>query len=335
MSSFVSIDGSGVAAVCCARLLQMQGATTSIAQAVRSHGPVLMLSDQTQKLLKDVFGPEPLSPGAHHVRRRIVLWGKHAQVVAFPHSGLVMSEATLLSRLWAATSPAPSSRPDLAPDWQINSSQKFRATDAHHFGSRIANASTVKFKAGALQDACWMESIKTGWLFLLPCGNGTGSLISVGGQPATLVAESSLISDQIESIEETPSRFAAYPRVTTPLCGDGWIACGTAALAFDPICGEGTGNAVREAILASAVISAAVKGLDSGELLALYSTRLLTGFLRHLELCLEFYRSACRSDWWQMEMTYLEEGIAWCQGQLNDAAPYRFRLTGFELQQVG
>ena len=31
--------------------------------------------------------------------------------------------------------------------------------------------------------------------------------------------------------------------------GSGWLACGTAAMGFDPICGDGTGYAVREGIL--------------------------------------------------------------------------------------
>jgi len=46
------------------------------------------------------------------------------------------------------------------------------------------------------------------------------------------------------------------------LRGPDWLACGTAAVAFDPICGDGTAQAMREAILGCAVITAIGEGGD-------------------------------------------------------------------------
>ena len=57
------------------------------------------------------------------------------------------------------------------------------------------------------------------------------------------------------------------------MCGPGWLSCGTAALSFDPICGDGTGHAVREGILAAAVIFAV------GWFVATVVKRVLTGVL--------------------------------------------------------
>ncbi len=303
----------------------------------RNGGPVLMLSEQTQKLLVDVFGKKLVFRDSIPVRRRFVLWGKGSQVAVLPHSGLVMAESALLAELWALTSNGrdyKSSRAGLS-DWQILSSGKGPRSHVHRFGTRVARASGVRLKAGVPEDACWTESLEAGWLFLVPCGKGRGSLVSVGGSPAELMEGSRLISDQIEAIEDSKGEFAAYPRINTPLCEDGWISCGTAAVGFDPICGEGVGNAVREAILASAVIAGTEKGLDPGELLALYSSRLMNGFSRHLKLCLDFYRSACQSDWWQVELSCLEEGLAWAHQQLSGVEQPKYCLAGFELQQVG
>ena len=334
-SQLVAIDGSGVAACCCAQLLQTSGARILINPEIRSHGPVLMLSEQTQKLLRDVFGSKPLFQDAVHIRQRIVLWGKESKVTVLPHSGLVMSESELLDKLWHFVASQDVQARAASPEWKIISAQRSSISNAHHFGSRMALASTVKLKPAAPRDACWMEALESGWLFLLPCGNGSGSLISVGDDPAILLLTSNLISHQIDCIESSNARFSAYPRINTPLCAEGWIACGTAALGFDPICGEGAGNAVREAILASAVISAAVKGLDTPELLALYAARLMSGFTRHLALCLQFYRAACRGDWWQAQITSLEEGLAWSGRQVSVVAQQNYRLSGFELHAIG
>ena len=82
------------------------------------------------------------------------------------------------------------------------------------------------------------------------------------------------------------------PRLRThfsPLGANSWLACGTAAMAFDPICGDGTAHAIREAILAAAVIRALANGGPADELLAHYEARLTAGFHRHLTLCRQFY----------------------------------------------
>lgn len=333
-SQVVAIDGSGVAACCCAQLLQASDTGILINADLRNHGPVLMLSGQTQKLLSDVFRSETLFQGAVAVRRRIVLWAKDAKVTALPHSGLVMSESDLLKKLWHIVSSQHVQAPAASPEWKIISAQRSTPSSTHNFGSRMATASTVKLKSAVPQDACWMESLNAGWLFLLPCGYGTGSLISVGEIPATLLGTSNLIAEQIDSIVTSNTSFAAYPRISSPLCAAGWIACGTAALGFDPICGEGAGNAVREAILACAVISAAIRGLDPAELLGVYASRLMSGFRRHLALCLQFYRAARQSDWWQAQIDSLEQGLAWSERQVSVAERQKYRLQGFELQTI-
>ena len=114
--------------------------------------------------------------------------------------------------------------------------------------------------------------------------------------------------------------FACHPRVAQPLCGPGWLACGSAALGFDPLCGDGSGYAAREAILASAVVRAASQGSDTTELLDHYRARLLAGFEKHLEVCAEFYRSGHSGPWWDEQQAAAEKGLAWCHAQRADSS---------------
>jgi 2-polyprenyl-6-methoxyphenol hydroxylase-like FAD-dependent oxidoreductase len=199
------------------------------------------------------------------------------------------------------------------------------------FGSRRAAAVEVMLKDQADSSACWIESTQNGWLFLIPNATESTWLLAVGASIESLVAESQVIAPRIDLRGKRSGEFAACPRIATPLCGDGWVACGTAAIAFDPICGDGTAQAVREGILASAMIRAIVDGGDAPSLRAHYEARLTAGMLRHLGLCGEFYRTGGTGRWWQAELASLTEGERWCAAKLSEAGEPRYQLRGFEL----
>jgi hypothetical protein len=137
--------------------------------------------------------------------------------------------------------------------------------------------------------------------------------------------------------EECPVglEFSAYPRIAFPLCGDGWLACGAAAMAFDPLCGEGTGNAARQAYLATAVVGAVRDDEPVEELLAHYTSRQMHGFLRHLQICLSFYQTGGSTSFWQSETALLGQGIEWAERVLRESAkPATHRLIGRQLKPV-
>jgi hypothetical protein len=358
-----NILGGGVAANCCAHLLGRAGVgvvsdQTSINQNDRPKIPALLIGTATQALIEDVFERKDVFHGAQRISRRIVAWGSRGseaagnpEPVEVPHSAVVISEQDLVARLRPAfvlppagfethrdtaawtivTSPAGYAM-RTKPGGLTKPGDLTRSGDltnvSRHFGSRIAHASAVQLKTNCASDACWIESLESGWLFLLP-GPTSAWLLSVGGPHSRMVAA------QIESLGAPAGQFPAYPRVSDPLCGDGWLACGNAAMAFDPICGDGTGNAIREAILACAVIRAAARPEtnDKDALLAHFRTRLLAGFLKHLELCRQFY-AACSGKWWIAELERLDDGIAWCREQLGGEPRFRYRLRGFELEPV-
>jgi flavin-dependent dehydrogenase len=123
--------------------------------------------------------------------------------------------------------------------------------------------------------------------------------------------------------------------MATPLGGEGWICCGSAAMTFDPICGDGTAHAVREAILASAAMRAVGRGEEAGPLLAHYEARLTAGFERHLGHCLQFYSSGWSGAWWREQVESAEEGIAWCRRRMEAHGRFRYRLNGLELEEIG
>jgi hypothetical protein len=175
----------------------------------------------------------------------------------------------------------------------------------HRFGSRTACAARISLRDAQDSRTCWIESVAEGWLFLIPNSASSAWLLSVGGSPESILQNSTLIAGRVMSVGEPSAEFPASPWIVTPAGGADWLACGTAAVALDPICGDGSAHAVREAILASAVVKAIWSGGNTGELLRHYEARLLLGFQRHLAASLNFYQSGHSGPWWDREAALL------------------------------
>lgn len=323
----VAIQGEGLAANCCARLLSRAGVATRRTNRPRRPVPAILLSDAALALLRGVLGQPQLFGDRPRIRRRVVSWGAGAEPVSLPHGAVVVSEGDLDAALAQPASPAPDGREDIT----IHAAPPFPSGDLRRFGSRRTATLEVGLRNAADRDACWVEALADGWLFLTPSENDTAWLLAVGDPVADLLAQSRLIGPRIVAEGEPSSEFDTSPRMLSTLRGDHWLACGSAALAFDPICGDGTAQAMREAILASAVITAVREGGDRDALMGHYESMLIAAMRRHLRLCAQFYSTGGQGGWWQAQMAGLAEGYDWCTGRLARTPEPRFELHGFRL----
>jgi hypothetical protein len=290
-----------------------------------------MLSDAALILIRGVFKLPDLFSSASRIDRRVVAWGKDAEAMPVPHSATVVTEAILLDRLATGFEPDPPA----SPDFTIHASKPLPAvTKERRFGSRPAVAAQVNLKNNADASTCWIESLADGWLFLIPNASGSTWLLGIGAPLEPLLASSRVIAPRIELLDVRFGEFPACPRMAAPIWGEGWIACGTAAVGFDPMCGDGTAQAVREAILAAAVIRAIADGGDASALFTHYEARLTSAMLRHLTLCIDFYRGAQNGPWWTGEIQSMADGQRWCATRLAVAGEPRYRLRGFVLESI-
>jgi hypothetical protein len=335
----ICIQGDGVAAYCSAHLLGRAGYRVSLHRTDRPRLPAIMLSDAALALIREVFERPDAFRDAPSIRRRIVAWGKTPnsegdKPLVLEHSAAVVSEQSLLESLELGLQ-VDADPSDREADWTIFASRPLPdAVTERRFGARIASAARVELQDGCDSAACSIESLEDGWLFLIPNAPDAGWLLAVGGAVEPLLSGSRVVAPQIARFNRF-GEFPAYPRIVSPLSGPDWLVCGTAAMAFDPICGDGTAHAVREAILAAAVIRAIDAGGDARELFAHYEARLMAGFQRHLALCSQFYRTGYGGPWWDAELESLERGLESLSIATGVRPEFRYQLNGFELKRLG
>jgi hypothetical protein len=287
-----------------------------------------MLSDPAVHLLRDTFGRADLLADRPMIERRIVAWGG-AEPVPLLHRGIVLSEAELLGALGAPLEDAAPCAE--SPCFTIHATPPFPAGELRAFGTRSASAARVRLMRPDDESACWIEAVDDGWLFMLPTGAGEGWLLAVGTPLEKFTENSRHLAPRIKLMSGPVAQFESAPRILAQLCGSGWLACGSAAIGFDPICGDGTAQAVREAILAAAVITAIAEGGPREELLAHYQSMLLAAMRRHLRLCAQFYSSGGRTAWWREQQAALAAGFDWCTARLAAMPEPQYRLDGFRL----
>ena len=315
-----------MAANCCAYLLTNAGFRIDLQPVTRPRLPVILLGDQALALIRDIFGRPGLFADLPRIRKRVVAWGPGAAPIVVQHSAVVVSEEALLD----AIRPPLNQVGDLETQWTILAARPLPSPAIEHcFGTRMASAAPVTMKHGSDSDACWIEGLEGGWLFLVP-----GWLLAVGAPAEALLGSSRVIADEIASVGTSSGEFPAYARIASPLCAPAWLACGTAAMAFDPICGDGTAHAIREAILASAVIRALAKGGAINHLLSHYEARMTAGFRRHLTDCRQFYLSGGTGPLWRSELEAIDQGIQFCRAALAEHPSFRYQLRGLELETV-
>lgn len=337
----VHVGGRGIAAAAAIHALGARGiAVTADTPDPIPHprAPLVLLGEPAQALLADVFvGHSPLGDlmaGAHRIERRIVRWGDR-ETNAFAHSGMVVAGDRLGAALWPEVAVVPTPPPERF-ELTAHGGDGF----AHRrFGERQAASAPVVLQPGADDRAAYVEALDHGWIFLVPTGGGQGWILTVGADPADAIATSTLAATVVAETGPVAARFETAPRLADPPLGSHGLALGSAALAFDPICGDGTATAVRGALLAAAV-AAAMAGadrpdldpaVDHREVTGHYRLMLIAAMRRHLATAHPFYAAGGQGPWWRHQTDALAAGHAWCTAQLAEAGEARFVLAGNRL----
>src|SRR6267154_1520758 len=118
------------------------------------------------------------------------------------------------------------------------------------------------------------------------------------------------------------------PALAQPPHAEARLTIGDAALALDPLRGDGAGFALRGALLAQAVLAAVERGEDRERCLGHYAGRLRTVFASHLHGCVAHYGAARHAAIWRHEVAAM---AALARRLAADPAPVGFRMQGHDL----
>lgn len=345
----VAVRGGGVAAAVAVRLLRAARIEAAVSGEARSSVPAMLLSDPARALLRDALDAPGLFEGLSRVERRVVDWGGEQR--AMPHGASILGAEMLRS-----IEPAERGVTG-AGDFTIDTAS---GREMRRFGERQAASHRVRLRGGE-SGTCWVEAVASGWLFLMPavppCSRGGGNpephkpindcvtgprlpparqhdqgcwLLAVGDAPDILLSQSRTVAPLIDTLNNGRS-FDAAPRMAAQLADPDRLACGSAALGFDPVCGDGVAQSAREGILAAAVVAAIAEGGDATALIGHYEAMLIAAMRRHLQLSMPFYATGGTSDWWRAQHEALVEGHAYCTRLLARRPEPRFMLDGFRL----
>jgi len=329
----VQIIGNGIAALSIAQLLSQSGIAASVQSGRSKRQRSVLLSSQTIQLLSTIHRTDRFARLGWPIQRRSVLWGDADGPVTVEHHGISIPELLLVDELRSQLPATLTGESDRASSAWVIETQLRDSEAVICYGKRRAIFHRAKLRTSADAHCCFAESTAAGWLFLLPTSFTEALVICCGYHPDEVLRESRLIALQVEDASANLEPVSIAPAIASELCTSQLIRAGSAALQFDPLCGEGVGHAAREAYLATAVVRAVGRGEPVQELVTHYSTRLQQAFLRHLLVCRSFYAVHQDSAFWRSELTYLEAGIAALQTETIHI-PVGFRFEDLDLKPV-
>jgi len=356
------VVGAGLAGLTCAHLLAGHGWDIELWDLGARRAPPLLLNDGTVWLLRDLWrGADDLAGGAVRLRARTVRWGNSPEVTV-EHAGMVVDGESLRQRLLARLPSAHPGRVRLAevgpagltgrlagvdPGVQVVDASGRRAhaatvlgqSERRVLGRRCVLAAQASLAEPCAPEGCWMETVRGGWIFLAPAEVGQGVLQAmVPAWPEDpestlrrMLAEARLIRGRVGALAGPVTVLPAAPECSDPLLGAGWIAVGDAAIALDPVSGDGTGHGLRGAVLAASTLDAVASGRLDRSCLGHYHARLVEALRVHLQRCLAYYSAASFSPTWQGERAAIAQALQAMAGSPGAPVQLRYALRGSQL----
>ncbi len=316
-ASGVTVAGSGLAELTCARLLAGRGHPVRLTPAAPDAGPrPLLLTAPTLDLLRSLWGGG-LVDDAPRLTHRRVRWGAHAPAARFAQPAWVVDGAVLAHRMRARLGPLPA--PDGPGRWTITARTGAEPAPAGHLrqaGRRHLLVGTATLRPGEDAATAVLATTDLGWLQLTPLGAGDCLVQAMvpgpARDPAALLGRILADSPLGAALGRPPrsaAAVAAAPRLhpapalaPTPARPHGRLTVGAGAIRFDPLSGTGTAQALRTAILASAVVDADAAGIPAPPLCGHYARRLRAAYAEHLRSCAALYGTAFTGPAWQDEL---------------------------------
>lgn len=336
----VHIAGCGVSASLSALLAVRQGCCVSFDPGEATHERIVVVPRSTVELVEELTGLSiEDSIVSRWVSSRRIAWEQRV-FQEVPAESLIL-DAGALARAIAQQvldeSPQADARQvEGATDWTLVAERTYSLDARETAGKRRAIIGWVEDLPNYDGASTVVASVPQGWFFASPHPVSGIALVVVSPSVCDGTNFSEVLQDALEFLWpgcRTDLRCSTGPGVLAapsfaPSCAShGWMAIGEAAVFFDPLRGDGVGNAIRGALLAHAVRVAIEGGQESEDFLVHYRERLAGVFISHLQSSVLHYSRAWNAQIWHQEIEDMRE----CALRLAAHPVPRFRLVGHRL----
>lgn len=314
--------GRGVAGLSCAALLVARGWTVEVRGDRPTVPPAMLLNPVTCGVLVDVWGTPDVLADATGLDRRVTAWAG-VPSAEMPDPGVVVAGSALLDRLEQRVGASLHPGTIEAPTWILDARGRPRSPDVADpgRGRRCVLAAEFDTGPGPGERTAAMASTPDGWVFVLPLPQGRALVQAMVAEPpddpaTVLTSMLTAARRQLGGLAPAgasplrgPVVLPAAAGLHPPLAEPGRLRVGDRGISVDPLSGDGTGYALRTALLACACIAAIEDGEPRAGVLAHYEARLRAAYQAHLQACLGFYGTTLTTPAWRAELTGMREGL--------------------------
>jgi flavin-dependent dehydrogenase len=321
----------------------------------KSQSPAVTLNAVTVRLLHDIFGDmNYVLRDAQLINQHHINWDRNSSDEFTPSSGITLDGGVLSARLLdvlrqdaqiIVSQETRGERDEGSFEWRVYATNGPSADNNNSsivptsFGQRHAISAEVLLHDDSECATSRIESTPAGWLFLAPLAKGRGVLQGIVSQKPNdsgqtlraVLGQTRQIKHIVRHVSATTYAVPCAPKKLSEMSGANWLATGTAACSYDPLCGDGTGYAVRAAILAAAVLEAIDRGTPTKSLLNYYKLRLTYAFYTHIRSCLSLYLDGGFDDSWRSELALMQAGVREVEQELLNMSTDQYRLDEYEL----
>ena len=331
--------GNGIVGLTCARVLLLGGWYVTIVKSPKSIMRTIALQEQTKRILDEIWACDVASIcNSRILNGRRIRWAEGATESTNEISGLcievtIMAQA-LQNRL--ATSEMvefcetiPSCRePNISVFDALEGGREKGSFVS--FGERVMHVwQRIEIEQNVGSQLV-IFSGKGYWLIALPNPEEDGSTRSMSVQLALpsseinpheiltrVINEPGLTSLQrrlFEPIielcfEKRSDMVSIAPSIHSETTLGLPFLLGSRAMKYDPICGDGTGQGIKSAILAIAASNSETK-LGSNTVRTHMRNRMTGTFCAHLRNCISYYQTIESSIAWQSDIEKMQHGLA-------------------------
>jgi hypothetical protein len=307
----IRIEGEGIGACVFARLSKQRGDDLAWQRNGVKGERYVAIDVATIALLSEIFGREvaALVP-ARRVQRRRLKW-ESARPAEIDAPVLVCDVNALASRLAEDIGCGAVA----AADWLVTAAGRAAAHSPVRAGGRRAMLANMAPPEEFDLDCAEIAATPWGWLFAAARADGRVAVTFVC--PGSDIADEALGAaidfcwpGHVREVE-AGALAAAAPQFSLECAWTGRLLVGDAALALDPLRGDGVGFALRGAILAHAVTNRTTDAQERSLWLAHYRERLRAAFASHVRHCVSHYERAAHNRIWRDEIAEMRGVLRW------------------------